>query len=60
MNWFKKYSHRIVDIFITMKNYINTSLIEQKYINSLVLEHDNEIRFNVFLNRRTKKSLSIH
>ena len=37
-------SLRIVDIFITMKNYINTSLIEQKYINSLVLEHDNEIR----------------
>ena len=39
-----KMSLRIVDIFITMKNYINTSLIEQKYINSLVLEHDNEIR----------------
>ena len=28
----------------SMKNIINTSLIEQKYINSLVLEHDNEIR----------------
>ena len=27
-----------------MKKVINTSLIEQKYINSLVLEHDNEIR----------------
>ncbi len=39
-----KMSLRIVDIFITMKNYINTSLIEQKYINSLVLEHDNEIK----------------
>ena len=38
-----KMSLRIVDIFITMKNYINTSLIEQKYINSLVLEHDSKI-----------------
>ena len=34
----------IMDAFVIMKNYINTSLIEQKYINSLVLEHDNEIR----------------
>ena len=38
-----KMSLRIVDIFITMKNYINTSLIEQKYINSLVLEHNSKI-----------------
>lgn len=37
-------SIKIMDAFITMKNIINTSLIEQKYINSLVLEHDNEIR----------------
>ena len=34
----------IMDAFVVMKNIINTSLIEQKYINSLVLEHDNEIR----------------
>lgn len=34
----------IMDAFVIMKNIINTSLIEQKYINSLVLEHDNEIR----------------
>ena len=33
-----------MDAFVIMKNIINTSLIEQKYINSLVLEHDNEIR----------------
>ena len=37
-------SIKIMDAFVAMKNYINTSLIEQKYINSLVLEHDNEIR----------------
>lgn len=34
----------IMDAFVIMKDIINTSLIEQKYINSLVLEHDNEIR----------------
>lgn len=37
-------SIKIMDAFVIMKNIINTSLIEQKYINSLVLEHDNEIR----------------
>lgn len=37
-------SIKIMDAFVAMKNTINTSLIEQKYINSLVLEHDNEIR----------------
>lgn len=37
-------SIKIMDAFVAMKNIINTSLIEQKYINSLVLEHDNKIR----------------
>ena len=37
-------SIKIMDAFVAIKNIINTSLIEQKYINSLVLEHDNEIR----------------
>ena len=37
-------SIKIMDAFVAMKNIINTSLIEQKHINSLVLEHDNEIR----------------
>ena len=37
-------SIKIMDAFIVMKKIINTSLIEQKYINSLVLEHDNEIK----------------
>ena len=39
-----KMSIRIVDTFIAMKNYINSSLIEQKYINNLVLEHDANIK----------------
>ena len=37
-------SVKIMDAFVAMKKIINNSLIEQKYINSLVLEHDNEIR----------------
>ena len=37
-----KMSLRIVDAFIMMKKYISTSLLEQKYINNLVLEdHEN-------------------
>ena len=37
-------SINIMRAFVAMKSIINTSLIEQKYINSLVLEHDNEIK----------------
>ena len=33
----------IMDAFVVMKSIINTSLIEQKYINKLVLEHDSKI-----------------
>ena len=35
---------RIVRAFVSMRNIINTSLIEQKYINNMVFEHDNEIK----------------
>ena len=38
-----KMSIRIVDTFIKMKNYINTNLIEQKYINNLVLDLDGRV-----------------
>lgn len=34
----------IMDTFVAMKKYINYNLIEQKYINNLVLEHDNSIK----------------
>ena len=37
-------SVNIMIAFVVMKSIINTSLIEQKYINSLVLEHDNKIK----------------
>ena len=36
-------SVNIMRAFVTMRKYINTNLIEQKYINKLVLEHDSKI-----------------
>ena len=39
-----KMSLRIVDIFITMKNYINTTLIEQKYFNELTIKNTEDIK----------------
>ena len=33
----------IMDAFVTMRKYISNSLIEQKYINNLVLGHDKKI-----------------
>ena len=43
----------IMDAFVVMKKIINTSLIEQKYINKLVLEHDSKI--NLILDKLTPK-----
>ena len=37
-------SVNIMRAFVAMKSIIDTSLIEQKYINSLVLEHDTNIK----------------
>ena len=34
----------IMRAFVAMKKYVNTNLIEQKYINNLVLEHDYNIK----------------
>ena len=53
-------SIKIMDAFVAMKNIINTSLIEQKYINSLVLEHDNEIRLlqESFIKLSTKEKIN--
>ena len=39
-----KVSINIMDAFVEMRKYIYNNLIEQKYINNLVLEHDSEIR----------------
>ena len=37
-------SIKIMDAFVAMKKIISNSLIEQKYMNSLVLEHDTNIK----------------
>jgi hypothetical protein len=39
-----KMSIQIIDVFVIMRKYISNNLIEQKYINNLVLEHDLEIK----------------
>ena len=36
-------SIRIMDAFVTMKHYISENLIEQKFVNSLILENKEEI-----------------
>ena len=37
-------SIRIMDAFVTMKKYISTNLLEQRYINNLVLEDHDKIK----------------
>ena len=39
-------SIKIMDAFVTLKHYISDNLIEQKYINNLVLENHNLIKQN--------------
>ncbi len=34
----------IMDAFVSMRKYISSNLIEQKYINNMVLEHDSDIK----------------
>ena len=34
----------IMNAFVEMRKFISSNLLEQKYINSLVLEHDNDIK----------------
>ena len=37
-------SIRIMDAFVSMKKYISSNLIEQKYINNLVIEHEENFK----------------
>ncbi len=37
-------SIKIMDAFVLMRKYISSSLIEQKYINNLVLEHEERLK----------------
>ena len=37
-------SIKIMNAFVAMRKYISSNLIEQKYINNMVLEHDSQIK----------------
>ena len=37
-------SVRIMDAFVAMRHFIGSNLLEQKYINNMVLEHDFKIK----------------
>ena len=39
-----KMSIQIINAFVVMRKYISNNLIEQKYVNNLVYEHDSEIK----------------
>ena len=39
-----KMSIQIINAFVVMRKYIPSNIIEQKYINNLVFEHDHEIK----------------
>lgn len=39
-----KISISIMDAFVSMRKYISSNLIEQNYINNLVIEHDSQIK----------------
>jgi len=39
-----KVNIQIIDAFVKMRKYISSSLIEQKYINNLVLEHEEKLK----------------
>ena len=39
-----KMSIQIINTFVIMRKYLSNSLIEQRYVNNLVLKHDSEIK----------------
>ncbi len=47
-------SIKIMDAFVAMRKYISTNLIEQKYINNLVMKHENDIN-KLFSKLETKE-----
>lgn len=49
---------QIIEAFITMRKYISSSLIEQKYINNLVLEHEERLKLveNTFSDFKEKNN----
>ena len=54
-------SIRIIDAFVAMRHYIGSNLIEQKYINNLVLEDHSRIKLlEDSFNKLTKKENIYH
>ena len=53
-----KVSINIMDAFVLMRKYISSSLVEQKYINNLVLEHEERLKLveNTFSNFKEKNN----
>ena len=53
-------SINIMRAFVAMRKYINTNLIEQKYINNLVFEHDKDIKLlkEIFNKLSTKEKVN--
>ena len=49
---------QIIEAFITMKKYISSSVIEQRYINNLVLAHEEKLKIieNTFSNFKEKSN----
>ena len=47
-----KMSLKIIDTFVAMRKYISSNLLEQKYVNNMVFEHDERIKLleDTFLN----------
>ena len=39
-----KMSIQIINAFVSMRHYISSNLIEQRYINNMVIEHDDKIK----------------
>ena len=51
-------SIRIMDAFVSMKKYISNNLIEQRYINNMVLDHEERLRLveDAFSNFKEKNN----
>ena len=56
-----KTSIKIMDTFVLIRNYISENLIEQKFINELVLRHDNDIKLlQEFFDKLSEKETNNH
>lgn len=53
-------SIKVINAFVAMRKYISNNLIEQKYINNLVLEHDESIKLlqNSFAKFEEKRNVN--